>query len=90
MTPGSTRPQRVPMMRPSSGVSPIVVSRHSPFFTAASEEPLPRWQVTRLTFFRGFFSHAAAAWVRNLCDVPWKPYFRRPYFFVSGRGSAYS
>ena len=75
---GSMLPQRVPMMRPASGVKPIVVSTTSPWRIAASEEPLPRWHVTRFTFESGFLRNFAAACVMNLCDVPWKPYLRMP------------
>ena len=45
---GSIEPQRVPMMMPSSGVRPMVVSKHLPSLTAEMEEPFPRWQVTIL------------------------------------------
>ena len=45
---GSMEPQRVPMIRPSSGVKPIVVSTTRPSRTAHSEEPLPKWQLTSL------------------------------------------
>ena len=37
----------VPIIRPSSGVRPIVVSRHTPSSIAASEAPLPRWHESR-------------------------------------------
>ena len=77
---GSMLPQRVPMMRPASGVRPIVVSMTSPWRIAARELPLPRWHVTRLTLESGFFRNFAAACVMNLCDVPWKPYLRIPIF----------
>ena len=42
---GSTEPERVPMIRPSRGVKPMVVSTDLPPSTAVIEEPLPRWQV---------------------------------------------
>ena len=48
---GSIEPQRVPMMIPSSGVRPRVVSRHLPSLTAEIEEPLPRWQMMILASF---------------------------------------
>lgn len=38
-------PERVPIMKPSSGVRPMVVSITRPSLTAAMEEPLPKWQV---------------------------------------------
>ena len=41
-TPGSTSPDRVLIMSPPIGVSPIVVSTHRPFRTAARLAPLPR------------------------------------------------
>ena len=47
MIPGSIEPQRVPIIRPSSGVKPMVVSTHFPSRTAAMEAPLPRWQMIR-------------------------------------------
>ena len=43
--PGSIEPLRVPIIRPSSGVKPMVVSMLFPPRTAASEAPLPRWQM---------------------------------------------
>lgn len=43
---GSMLPQREPMMMPSSGVKPMLVSMTLPSLTAEIEEPLPRWQVT--------------------------------------------
>ena len=46
-TPGSIEPLRVPIIRPSSGVKPMVVSTLFPSRTAASEAPLPRWQMIR-------------------------------------------
>ena len=76
----SMLPQRVPITRPARGVSPIVVSTTCPFRIAASEEPFPRWQVTRFTLLSGFLSHFAAAQVTNLWLVPWKPYLRIPIF----------
>ena len=73
-------PQRVPMMTPASGVRPIVVSRTLPFLMAAREEPLPRWQVM-IVVSSGFLPrNSAAARVTKRCEVPWKPYLRKPYF----------
>ena len=57
----SMSPQRVPITMPAKGVRPIEVSTTSPFLIAASELPLPRWQVTRFTLESGFLSHFAAA-----------------------------
>ena len=42
-TEGSMSPVRVPITRPSSGVSPMEVSTGSPPRTAEAEAPLPRW-----------------------------------------------
>ena len=39
-------PLRVPMMRPSSGVKPMLVSTEMPFFTAVTEAPLPKCAIT--------------------------------------------
>ena len=76
----SMSPQRVPITIPARGVRPIEVSTHSPFFTAASEDPLPMWHVTRFTLETGFFRNFAASWTMNLWLVPWKPYLRMPIF----------
>jgi len=65
---------------PASGVRPIEVSTHWPFLTAASDEPLPMWQVTRFTLETGFLRNFAASCVMNLWLVPWKPYLRMPIF----------
>ena len=45
ITPASISPARVPMGRPARGVRPMEVSMHLPPLMAATEEPLPRWQV---------------------------------------------
>ena len=50
-------PQRVPIIRPSSGVRPIVVSRHTPSSMAASEAPLPRWHESRRWQREGGYSY---------------------------------
>ena len=44
-TDGSREPERVPIIKPPSGVRPMVVSTTLPFITAVMEEPLPMWQV---------------------------------------------
>ena len=41
-TAGSRSPDLVPITSPSSGVSPIVVSKDLPSFTAVIDEPFPR------------------------------------------------
>ena len=43
--PPSMSPLRVPIMRPSSGVRPMLVSTHLPSTTAEIDAPLPMWQV---------------------------------------------
>ena len=53
-------PERVPIMIPSSGVKPIVVSMLLPPLTAASEQPLPRWQVISFSSSIGRSSRRAA------------------------------
>ena len=44
-TEGSSEPERVPIIKPPSGVSPIVVSITLPPSIAVIDEPLPMWQV---------------------------------------------
>ena len=41
-------PQRVPIMTPSSGVKPMVVSMHLPSSMAHREAPEPMWHTTTL------------------------------------------
>ena len=53
-------PERVPIMRPSSGVNPIVVSTLRPPSTAVIEQPFPRWQVTTFSDRKFFPSNWAA------------------------------
>ena len=57
-------PQRVPIIRPSRGVSPMVVSTLRPAATAHIELPAPRWHSTRLHSPAGLPSSAAARPVR--------------------------
>ena len=52
--PASISPLRVPIIKPSNGVSPIVVSIHLPSLIAAIEPPLPMWQV--IIFFPSGFT----------------------------------
>ena len=69
-------PERVPMARPSRGVSPIVVSMHFPSLTAAMLEPLPRWQEISLRPSEFSLPKTFGTVIEMyLCDVPWKPYF---------------
>ena len=70
---GSMDPQRVPMTRPSSGVRPMLVSRHLPFFTQLMDEPLPRCMVMELSSLRGLPRYLAVALAMYLWEVPWKP-----------------
>jgi hypothetical protein len=46
MTPGSIAPRRVPIIRPSTAVKPIVFATLRPSFTAHMLAPLPRWAKT--------------------------------------------
>ncbi len=57
---GSTAPQRVPIIRPSSGVRPMDVSTATPWSMADIEQPLPRWQVMSLRSSSGSSSTTAA------------------------------
>src|SRR5260370_17016729 len=64
--PGSTEPERVPIMRPSSRVNPMVVATLRPSRIAAKEQPFPRWQVTSFREFRFPFktcSKTSLRWV---------------------------
>ena len=70
ITPGSTSPDRVPIIRPSSGVRPILVSMDFPPSSAAMLTPLPRWHMIILTLFRGFPSKPAALWLTYRYDIP--------------------
>ena len=73
-TAGSMSPQRVPMSSPSSGVKPIDVSTERPRSMAATEQPLPRWQVTSLDLLERPAEQACAArMATKRCEVPWKP-----------------
>ena len=59
---GSMEPERVPIMRPSSGVKPMVVSMDFPWLTAVMEPPLPKWHVMRPKSRSGRPSRFAACW----------------------------
>ena len=48
-TAGSMSPERVPITRPSSGVSPIDVSTERPPSIAVTDAPLPRWKTICLS-----------------------------------------
>ena len=79
-TEGSIAPERVPIIKPSSGVKPIEVSAHTPSLTAVMEHPLPKWQVIILISFLGLFSSAATRSLTKRWEVPCAPYLRTPYF----------
>ena len=70
---GSTEPLRVPIISPSRGVSPMVVSTLRPLSTAVQEQPLPRWAVMIAWSSAGrpVCTRAWRATKRWL--VPWKP-----------------
>ena len=57
---GSMAPQRVPIMRPSSGVRPMDVSTATPWSMALMEHPLPRWHVMSFNSSSGSPKTAAA------------------------------
>ena len=83
---GSRVPQRVPMMRPSSGVRPIVVSMHWPSSMAQRLAPEPRWQLTSLWVLSPMSSWTVRQMKRWL--VPWAPYLRTWYLSTTSRGRA--
>ena len=70
---GSTSPERVPMTRPSSGVIPMEVSTETPPSTALTEQPPPRWQVTRRSRATSAPRCSAALRVMYWWLGPWKP-----------------
>ena len=70
MTPGSTSPERVPITRPSMGVSPIDVSTGRPPTIADADAPLPRCSTIWLSVSSGTPRKAAACSLTYWCDVP--------------------
>ena len=58
-SPGSMSPERVPITRPSSGVSPMDVSMLRPPEIAAALAPFPRWRTTRSRSATGALSRTA-------------------------------
>ena len=60
MIAGSISPERVPMISPSRGVRPMLVSTDLPFFTAERLAPLPRWQTMIFRSSYGFPATSAA------------------------------
>ena len=61
------------MTSPSSGVNPIVVSTDCPEWTAHSEAPAPRWQLTTRSPSAGNSRISAARRAAYAWDSPWKP-----------------
>ena len=59
-TPRSRSPVLVPIISPSTGVSPIDVSTDLPFLIAATDAPLPKWHeiIFELIHFPPIISHA--------------------------------
>ena len=72
--PGSMSPERVPIITPARGVSPILVSTDLPFSTAQMLAPFPRWQTIVFNLSYGLSIISATRFDTKLCDVPWKPY----------------
>ena len=73
MIAGSIEPLRVPIISPSSGVRPIVVSTLFPFFTAVAEQPFPRCAVTIPWSSAGSPVRRSASRATKRWLVPWKP-----------------
>ncbi len=71
-------PDRVAIIRPSSGVKPMVVSTDRPPETAHSDAPAPRWQLTSRSVPGSRPSTSAARRDAYAWDSPWKPYRRTP------------
>ena len=63
-------PQRVPIINPSSGVKPMLVSTALPPAVAVTLQPLPRWQVMIFDLCISFFMEATVLRATYLCDVP--------------------
>ena len=57
---GSISPERVPMIRPASGVNPIEVSTDLPPSTAQTLAPFPKWQTITFVSSSGLPSISAA------------------------------
>ena len=77
---GSRSPERVPIIRPSSGVRPIDVSTHLPPIEAEIEAPLPRWHTITLAVLGSRSANLIVSLETKLWLVPWKPYLLTPYF----------
>ena len=63
-------PQRVPIIRPSSGVRPMDVSMLLPPSMAVMEAPLPKWQVMIFRPAISLFKYSAARMLTYLWEVP--------------------
>ncbi len=63
-------PGRVPIIRPSSGVIPMLVSTLRPWSIAHTEAPLPKWQEIIFSSPTGRFSQVAVLSAINLWLVP--------------------
>ena len=82
-------PDRVPIIRPSRGVSPIEVATDRPFRTAVTEQPLPRCATTRASREADRPSNSAARPVDHSTDNPWKPNLRMPNSRCQPHGTGY-
>ncbi len=67
---GSTEPERVPIIKPSSGVNPMLVSTLLPFRTAVTDAPFPRWQTISRDEFSGTRNSSAARRVEYCTLMP--------------------
>ena len=85
--PGSTEPERVPIINPSSGVKPIEVETDLPASTAVTEQPLPRWATTRPRDGDDPRSAADRSTAHDT-DSPWKPKRRMPHSLNHESGTA--
>ena len=72
-TEGSRVPVRLPIIKPSRGVRPMLVSMTLPFSMAVMEDPLPRWQVIIFRSFKSLPISWAQRWLTYRWEVPWKP-----------------
>ena len=63
----------VPMIRPSRGVRPMLVSTHLPPMEADTLAPLPKWQTITFAFFGSSPPNLIASPDTNIWLVPWNP-----------------
>ena len=85
--PGSIEPGRVPIMRPSSGVKPIVVATGFPDAIAVAEHPFPRCRLTIRNPPGSRRSRSAARRAQSEWLIPWKPYRRMPHSAHHSQGT---